>query len=93
MPASLRRLDPGERASIALVRTLGAGLLLIDDRAGAAAARELGFRVAGTIGVLIDAPPRIQADVWRQSPPQFEALHQSAVDRQVRPGTDDPSIR
>ncbi len=52
-PASLRRLDPGERAAIALAHALGAGLLLIDDRAGAAAARGEGFRVTGTIGVLV----------------------------------------
>lgn len=55
-PASnLRRLDPGERAAIALAHVLGAGLLLIDDRAGAAAARERGFRVTGTLGVLVEA--------------------------------------
>lgn len=54
-PASLRRLDSGERAAIALAHALGAGLLLLDDRAGAAAARGQGFRVTGTIGVLVDA--------------------------------------
>jgi len=53
--ASLRRLDPGERAAITLAHALGAGLLLIDDRAGAAAARGEGLRVTGTIGVLVDA--------------------------------------
>lgn len=53
--ASPRRLDPGERAAIALAHALGAGLLLIDDRAGASAARGEGFRVTGTIGVLVDA--------------------------------------
>jgi len=53
--ASLGRLDPGERAAITLAHALGAGLLLIDDRAGAAAARGEGFRITGTIGVLVDA--------------------------------------
>ncbi len=53
--ASLGRLDPGERAAITLAHALGAGLLLIDDRAGAAAARGEGLRVTGTIGVLVDA--------------------------------------
>jgi predicted nucleic acid-binding protein len=48
-------LDPGERAAIALAHALGAGLLLIDDRAGVAAARRQGFRVTGTLGVLADA--------------------------------------
>jgi len=57
-PAGLRRLDPGERAAITLAQTLGAGLVLIDDRAGATAARAAGFRVTGTIGVLIDAAAR-----------------------------------
>jgi predicted nucleic acid-binding protein len=51
----LRRLDPGERIAIALAQVLGAGLLLIDDRAGATAAREQGLRVTGTLGVLVEA--------------------------------------
>lgn len=52
---TLRRLDPGEHAAIALAHALAAGLLLIDDRAGVAAARERGFRVTGTLGVLVEA--------------------------------------
>ncbi len=51
----LRRLDLGERAAIGLAGAVGAGLLLIDDRAGVAAARKLGFRVTGTLGVLVEA--------------------------------------
>jgi predicted nucleic acid-binding protein len=51
----LQQLDPGERAAIALAHALGAGLLLMDDRAGVAAARVQGFRVTGTLGVLADA--------------------------------------
>ena len=51
----LPQLDPGERAAIALAHALGAGLLLIDDRAGVTAARARGFRVTGTLGVLADA--------------------------------------
>jgi len=54
-PALPRRLDAGERATIALAMALGAGLLLVDDRAGASVARGQGFRVTGTIGVLVDA--------------------------------------
>lgn len=53
--AELARLDPGERAAIALAHALGAGLLLIDDRAGVAVARAQGFRVTGTLGVMADA--------------------------------------
>lgn len=62
-PASLQRVDPGERAAIALAQVLGAGLLLVDDRVGAAAARAAGFRVTGTIGVLIDAAGRRLLDL------------------------------
>ncbi len=52
---ALPRLDEGERAAIALAHALGAGLLLIDDRAAVAAARQQGFRVTGTVGLLADA--------------------------------------
>lgn len=55
IPLPLWDLDPGERAAIALAHALGAGLLLLDDRRGALAARQEGLRVTGTIGVLIDA--------------------------------------
>jgi predicted nucleic acid-binding protein len=47
-----RKLDAGEEAAIIIASEIKAHLLLIDDRAGAAAARRYGFRVAGTIGVL-----------------------------------------
>jgi len=53
--AELGQLDPGERAAIVLAHALGAGLLLMDDRAGVAAARARGFRVTGTLGVLAGA--------------------------------------
>lgn len=49
---TLSRLDPGERAAIALALELDAELLLIDDRDGVAVARQQGLRVAGTLGVL-----------------------------------------
>ncbi len=49
----LLRLDPGERAAIMLAHTLGAGLLLIDDRAGAVAARARGLEAVGTVGPII----------------------------------------
>ena len=48
----LRRLDPGELAAIMLAHALGAGLLLVDDRAGAAAARGRGLETVGTLGLL-----------------------------------------
>ena len=55
IPLSLLELDSGEGAAIALAHALGAGLLLLDDRRGALAARQDGLRVTGTVGVLIDA--------------------------------------
>lgn len=69
-PTPLGRLDPGERAAIALAQALGAGLLLIDDRAGALAARNAGLRVTGTIGVLVEAARRGILDLAAA----FEAL-------------------
>ena len=70
IPLSLCELDPGERAAIALAHALGAGLLLLDDRRGALAARQDGLRVIGTIGMLIDAARQklLELDV------AFEAL-------------------
>lgn len=47
-----RALDEGERAVIALASRIGAELVLMDDRAGVAFARGLGFAVTGTLGVL-----------------------------------------
>ena len=45
-------LDAGERAAIALATTLGAHLLLMDERAGVAVARRMGMAATGTLGVL-----------------------------------------
>jgi len=49
---SLRFLDDGERASIVLATSLHADLILMDDREGASMARQKGFAVTGTIGIL-----------------------------------------
>lgn len=49
---ALRTLDDGERAALALARTIGADLILMDDRAGVAVAHRQGFAVTGTLGVL-----------------------------------------
>jgi predicted nucleic acid-binding protein len=48
----LKALDPGERASIALGLSLKADLILIDERKGASVARNKGFEITGTLGVL-----------------------------------------
>lgn len=45
-------INKGERAAIALASSLKADLILMDDRAGVAAALKQGFDVMGTLGVL-----------------------------------------
>jgi predicted nucleic acid-binding protein len=45
-------LDAGEKAAIALAAFLAADLMLMDDRAGIMVARQKGFVVTGTLGVL-----------------------------------------
>ena len=49
---ALRNLDPGEESAIALALELHAELILMDDRAGVAAARTRGLTATGTLGVL-----------------------------------------
>lgn len=50
--ADLEALDSGERAAIRLAMELKPAALLIDERAGSAVARRIGFNVTGTLGVL-----------------------------------------
>ncbi|MCX6975841.1 MAG: DUF3368 domain-containing protein [Verrucomicrobia bacterium] len=45
-------LDPGEKEAIALADSLGAELVLMDDRAGFRVAIRRGFAVTGTLGIL-----------------------------------------
>jgi predicted nucleic acid-binding protein len=59
---SLRGMDAGERAAIQLARSLGADLLLMDDRKGVKAALRMGLRVTGTLGILDLAAQRGLAD-------------------------------
>jgi predicted nucleic acid-binding protein len=49
---ALGNLDEGERAALALAASLGADLVLLDDRQGVRVARKKGFRVIGTLRVL-----------------------------------------
>ena len=56
--ASLKALDAGEGAAIALAIELHADLLLMDDEEGVIAARRKGLEVAGTLGVLSRAAQR-----------------------------------
>ena len=61
--ALLAALDDGERAAITLATHLGAELVLMDDRAGVAAARALGLAVTGTLGLLDRAAQRGMIDL------------------------------
>ncbi|HKQ50113.1 MAG TPA: DUF3368 domain-containing protein [Phycisphaerae bacterium] len=55
-PLNLRvRIDPGEQEAIALALELHADLLLVDDKSGREAAREVGLQHTGTLGVLLRA--------------------------------------
>jgi predicted nucleic acid-binding protein len=51
-------LDDGEAEAIALALECGADLLLIDEHRGCAIAGRFGIRVAGVLGVLIEAKAR-----------------------------------
>ena len=54
-PPRFPGLDVGEQATLVLAQDLGADLVLVDDRAGAAAARSVGLQVTGTLGILLRA--------------------------------------
>jgi predicted nucleic acid-binding protein len=80
-----RALDAGERAALALARTLSAELVVMDDRAGVAVAQRQGFTVTGTLGVLdlaaqrglvdlADAFARLRATSFRYPPEMMDAL-------------------
>lgn len=60
---ALVRLDPGERAAIALAEAVGADAVLMDDRAGMTVALAKGLAVLGTIGVLDRAARRGLVDL------------------------------
>jgi predicted nucleic acid-binding protein len=51
-------LDAGERAALALAMERQPDLVLMDDRAGVAAAHARGFLVTGTLGLLVRAARR-----------------------------------
>lgn len=80
-----RALDAGEREALALARTVSAELVLMDDRAGVAVARQQGLAVTGTLGVLdlaarhglidlADAFARLRATTFRCRPEIVDAL-------------------
>ena len=51
-------LDDGEKSALTLGMTLGADLILIDDRKGAAVALQKGFEITGTLGILTRSAQR-----------------------------------
>lgn len=51
----LVQLDAGEAAAVALSVERGASLLLMDEREGRKVARRHGLRLAGTLGILLEA--------------------------------------
>ena len=82
---ALLRLDGGERAAIVLAASLKVDAILMDDRAGVAAARAKGFAVVGTLGILdaaarrgkvdlAEALSRLRETTFRRKDELFEAL-------------------
>src|SRR5262249_52816608 len=61
--SALATLDAGEKAALVLGHSLGAALILIDDRKGVAVAVKKGFQVAGTLGLLGRAAQRGLVDL------------------------------
>ncbi|RME48809.1 MAG: DUF3368 domain-containing protein [Chloroflexi bacterium] len=73
---ALRRdLDRGEAETIALALELSADLVLLDEREGRHAARQLGLHVVGVVGVLLEAKHNGFIDLIR---PHLDALRQTA---------------
>jgi predicted nucleic acid-binding protein len=82
---ALQRLGAGERAAIVLALAMRAELVLMDDRAGVAAALAKGLRTTGTLGVLdlaarsglVDleaAFDQLKATNFRRPPAVLEAM-------------------
>lgn len=79
VPQDLQQLDPGEREAIALAQSVGASLVLLDEKKGRQAARDLGLVVTGTLGILdlaarrglvdlVDALKRLERTTFRTTP-------------------------
>ena len=79
VPRDLQQLDPGEQEAIALAQSVGASLVLLDEKKGRQVARDLGFVVTGTLGVLdlaarrglvdlVDALKRLERTTFRTTP-------------------------
>jgi len=70
-----RDLHRGEAETIALALELSADLVLLDEREGRHAAQRLGLRVAGVVGVLLEAKSQSAVDAIR---PHLDALRHKA---------------
>ena len=55
---AFQALDDGEKSALTLGMTLGAELILIDERKGAAVALQKGFQITGTLGLLTRSAQR-----------------------------------
>src|SRR5699024_11872578 len=49
------RLDLGESEAITLADTMNADLIIIDERKSRSIAKDVGLRVTGTLGILVEA--------------------------------------
>ena len=89
--------DREESAAIVLAASLKADAILMDDRAGVAAARAKGFAVVGTLGILdaaarqgkvdlIQALDRLRKTSFRRKDGLFEALLRKHRDEGGHPG-------
>ncbi len=70
-------LDPGEAATIATARALGARVVLLDEQLGRRVAKELGLPVVGTLAILLRAKA---AGLLRMVEPVLDAM----IDRGMR---------
>ena len=91
VPATLKHLDSGEREVIALALSVGAEVVLLDERKGRQAAKEHGLQPFGTLGVLGlaaerklvalgEALDRLQKTNFRASPGLLKRLREGTVD-------------
>ncbi len=70
-----RDLDWGEAETIALALELEAGLAILDEWEGRRAAKRLGLRVIGVVGLLLEAKGR---GLVKEVRPHLDALRQTA---------------